>query len=309
MYYALAGEKEKADLDEEFVMKTIFILFRRVKIVERTKLKISVSLILTLGIFLTGCAERRFEESKNINSAIQSEQMKELNDDNSEDEVNDKDINKVDIAYYVNLIEGTMASEKFLGTLVPMGVDGIRDTVFYMDSDTGKIYFVPEGSERCFILTTLNHYEKPAISETTISDKATLVCIGNAEINYDVEPSHSLPDLTEDDKRILNEICDYLYDELSFAMNKFTFDVYLGDFIRGYDDREYIMVDFAIVGDKNYLRWVELTEQQDGYKVWLYPPLFYYDSEKTIPVKEVEGDYKYISNIVSLDYLMGHLEK
>ena len=278
--------------------------------------------IMVLCLCLAGCAERQAEIQEDIYPYTQSVQIEEIHEESDESHISEENTNNdkktddneaveaEDIAYYVDLVEQIIAREKFLGWYVGYNLEGVKNTDFYIDAKTGDIYFDPEDTKRDYLLARRRHYNRYSIDRTTIANRDSLVWIGNAEVNFDVEPEHQLPDLTENDKELLKEVCDYIYDELSYTLEEFTFEVYLGDFYRGYDDGiEYIMIDFAIVGDGNYLRWVELTETEDGYKIWLFPALTYGDPGDMHLSYEVESNQRYIDSIVSLDYLIRRLEK
>lgn len=276
-------------------------------------------MLMALGVFLTGCTERQPEEQENIYSTVQPDQIEGLNDIygsdgiNDQDAVGDKDTEKINIAYYVEQIEEAVNYEKFFYSQPIPGVYDIRNTDIYLNKNTGGFFFVPEGMEveRFFYCTTLNHhFERPVIEwHEHIDDDVQLEWIGNTEINYGMEATYNLPELSEEDLAVLEKVCDYLYDELSYVLDEFTYDVYLGDIVRGYDEeKKYIMVHVAIIGERRYHRCIDFTKEEDGYDFWMYPSL------QNVPINtelagEDEGDDNIINNIVFLNYLVRRLEK
>lgn len=211
----------------------------------------------------------------------------------------------------VNLVEGAIAYDKFFGFAGIHKTEGKVETNFYYDSENMRIFLVPTNGTVAYELSPyIRNYPKYSLSEVNVSYTYDMEWLGSAEVDYDIAARHSLPDITVEDKILLDKLCEYIYNELSSVQDRFSYDIYLGDFLRGYDEAEYATIDFVITGERQYYRYVEFKKEQDGYDIFLYPPLLNapFNTELAEQNEFWDNDTA-ISNIIELNYLIGHLEK
>lgn len=218
--------------------------------------------------------------------------------------------------YYTQLIEETIFTEQYLGHHPTSKESGRRKTDIYLDSGSEDIIFLPQESEEIYKLSKYPNYERYSISTTSrefaekFSDfKATdYEWVGEAVIDYEPESVYQLPELSEADILILNDLLDYIWEQYAMRQEKFTYKVYLGDFLKGYNEgMERISIQLAIVGDRKDHIYAELTMKEDGYDIWLYPSPFGLP-DKSILDKE-SGNRNALENFVEQGYLIRELKK
>lgn len=270
-----------------------------------------ISVVLLLG--MTGCARGQVESTENPPSFTSGEANATTDITNIETgieitEVIDKE--EVDISYYVEFAQSVIAYDRFFGGPRKYNTTGKVMTDFYYDEDKDEIILVPEDAEEEYYISQFKHgYARYSCDKRSITTNSFMEFLGRAEVDYDVEASYSLPKITKENQYFLDELSAYIYDQLSLVQESFSYDIYLGDFCRGYEDgKEYVSVWFAVMGERKYYSYVEFTVEEDGYSIFLFPPIinvpFYTEMEE-----ENESDVRVISNIVSLDYLIKHLKK
>lgn len=262
-----------------------------------------LALMTFCWVGITGCADCKEEKNK--------EKFFDLYYKKADAIVEEKESELPSLSECVNLVEEAIAYDRFFGFAGIHKIAGKVETDFYYDRENMRIFLLPiDGTTGYELSPHIRNYPGYSLSERDISDTDAMEWLGKAEVDYDITARHSLPNITSEDKILLDKLCEYLYNELSSVQDRFSYDVYLGDFLRGYDEVEYVMIDFVITGERQYYRYVEFKEEQDGYSIFLYPPLLNspFNTELAEQDEFWDNDTA-INNIVELNYLIGHLEK
>ena len=186
----------------------------------------------------------------------------------------------VEIKYYVELIEKTIAFERYeLSSICP---HGRKETKIFYDNSSETVYFLPKDSIYLYYLARYPNYERYATSRidsvkdiTKILSASSCNLVGKAIIDYDVEMTDPLPELHEEDYELISELIVYVKNEFAKRQEHFRYDVYIGDFIRGeMDGKGCAMIALAVTGESDYYIVAELTEKENGYDIWLFPSPF-----------------------------------
>lgn len=186
----------------------------------------------------------------------------------------------VEIKYYVELIEKTIAFERYeLSSICP---HGRKETKIFYDSVSETVYFLPKDSRYLHYLARRTNYERYTVSrreniENIMKILSAPSCnlVGKAIIDYDVEAISPLPELHDEDYELISELIVYVKNEFAQRQEHFRYDVYIGDFIRGEKDgKECVMIALAVTGESDYYIWAELNEEENGYDIWLFPSPF-----------------------------------
>ena len=186
----------------------------------------------------------------------------------------------VEIKYYVELIEKTIAFERYeLSSICP---HGRKETKIFYDNSSETVYFLPKDSIYLYYLARRTNYERYTVSrreniENIMKILSAPSCnlVGKAIIDYDVEAISPLPELHDEDYELISELIVYVKNEFAQRQEHFRYDVYIGDFIRGEKDgKECVMIALAVTGESDYYIWAELNEEENGYDIWLFPSPF-----------------------------------
>lgn len=186
----------------------------------------------------------------------------------------------VEIKYYAERIENAIALDRYEGfSTCP---HGSKETKIFYDTVSRTVFFLPEDSIYLYYLARCINYERYTVSRiesveniTKALSSSSCNLIGKAVIDYDVEARSPLPELQEEDYELISVLITYVKSEFAKRQEHFRYDVYIGDFIKGEKDgKECAMIALAVTGELDYYIEAELTEEENGHDIWLFPSPF-----------------------------------
>lgn len=191
----------------------------------------------------------------------------------------------------------------------------VLETDVYYDSIKRKAYYHPKGLERLYTVERYPNYERYEISWVDMPWEVTerleapsCNWIGTIAVNYGIEKEYRLPELSEEDYALIDILIEEVDKEFARRREHFSFNIYLGDFIRGdKDGMECVMIAIAIKGDGEFYVRAELTKKEDAYDVWMYPSPFGLPDPTMLDERNLYSTR--IENILELDKLVGHIER
>lgn len=220
--------------------------------------KFTILFTLSILLLLTGCD--KMSDSKIV---VKNEEREEIK-------------NHGDMLYdYIRWIEEAILRDYLFGVPKLRDMDGMVETDFYYDNESDAILFIPKGSEDAYKLSRYENYDRYEINRYHSVDIQDTVWFGADDVNYDTNGTYELQKLTDEDLEIIELVCDDIHQKLSMRQEKFKYDVYVGDFDRGYNDgTEYTQMEIALVGERRFYIWSEVKIKDEKYNVWLFPTPF-----------------------------------
>lgn len=247
-------------------------------------MEVKYLIITLLFIIITFTSGIRLTDGRNIEAELTEEII--LNDD---------------IKNYINLLNETILLDNFYCSKYVRNVEGIVETDFYYDSQREEIIFIPKSTGDAYALLKLEIYDRYSINRYDSFNIQGKEWLGVSEVNYDGNGLYKLPNLTQRDREVIKLVCEDIYESLSKRQEKFEYEIYVGDFARGYNDgNEYIQMSLALIGEKKFYIWSEVTKQNEEYDVWMFSSPFL-PLEAPEPLhQDEEANKKAIDNIVSM---------
>lgn len=212
--------------------------------------------------------------------------------------------------YYAHCIEETIVRDKILSTN-PLfrEEDGEEKTDIYYNYIFNVVVFVPCETQNVYLLRRYENYGRYEISKVLEDGWKYLndcELLGEISIDYLGEISYGLPQLTKDDRIVIDELIEVIYEEFSARQEHFSYDIYLGDFMKG---EKSILVQLAVVGEKEYFIGAELTKEENGYDIWMYPSPFGLPDKTVLDEKNSIVWEDSIDNILALDELLQNISR
>jgi hypothetical protein len=229
------------------------------------------------------------------------------------------------VSFYVDILEDTILRSVFFDNANPIKSDkkGIKKTDFYSSDEDDYIYFITEDKDQVYSLYKLvgssrygidqeyNSMNFPFITIDQYLVKHNMHWIGNAEVNYDANGIIEVPELTEEDEKVLEVLRWELYQGFLERQGEFQYQIYLGDISWGMDEgKEAVSIYLALIGESNFFVWAEITkEAYNQYDIWMYPSPFGLPMDLGGILYQDRGIYDEVTNnIVSLNVKIGEIK-